>query len=69
MIGSIVAMALFALIACGGECAEAEFSCDGDILMECVDGELVESEDCAASEMTCHVMGDGTDHCMSDSDM
>lgn len=69
MIGSMIAMALLTLIGCGGECTEAEFTCDGDVLMECVDGELVESEDCAASEMICHAMGDGTDHCMTDGDM
>jgi len=69
MIASIIAVALLTLSGCGGECTEAEFTCDGDILMECVDGELMESEDCSASEMVCHEMGDGTDHCMSDMDM
>ena len=53
---------------CGDKdaCDEGYNECDGDILMECVDGELVEAEDCAASQMTCHVMGGGDDHCMDD---
>ena len=54
------------LTGCGTTCTEAEFTCDGEVLMECVDGELVESEDCAADNMICHAMGDGTDHCMSE---
>ena len=58
---------IFSILAgCSGGCEEEAFTCDGDVLMECVDGELVESEDCAASEMICHAMGDGTDHCMSE---
>lgn len=69
MMGSIFVMALLTVIGCGGECADDEFTCAGEVLMECVDGELVESEDCAASEMICHAMGDGTDHCMTEGDM
>ena len=62
MYGLILSM----LVGCGGGCEEEAFTCEGDVLMECVDGELVESEDCAASEMICHAMGDGSDHCMSE---
>ena len=41
-------------------CEEGAASCDGDVLVECVDG--VEAEtDCAAEGLTCHAeMG----HCM-----
>ena len=60
----MLSLVLAVLIGCGGACEEAEFSCEGDVLMECVDGELVESEDCAAADMLCHDMDDGTDHCM-----
>jgi len=48
----------------GGEettpCEEGSVSCDGDFLVECVDGEELET-DCAADGMECHEeMG----HCM-----
>jgi len=42
-------------------CEEGSVSCDGDFLVECVDGEEVET-DCAADGMMCHEeMG----HCMT----
>jgi hypothetical protein len=52
-------------IGCGGGgdeegCTEGEVYCDGDLLIECIDGAEVES-DCAADGMMCHEeMG----HCM-----
>lgn len=63
-------MAAVMAVGCGDkDCTDSDYECDGDVLMECVDGELVESQDCAASEMICHNMGDGTDHCMEDGAM
>ena len=59
------------LSGCGDKdaCDDGDNDSDGDVLMECVDGELVESEDCAASEMICHAMGGGDDHCMDEGAM
>jgi hypothetical protein len=52
------------LSACGnaGSCVEDEYSCDGTVLSQCVDGEEVVQEDCADVGMACHAeMG----HCMT----
>jgi hypothetical protein len=60
------------LVACGDkdECTTGNNTCEGDVLMECVDGAWEESEDCAASEMICHDMGEGDEsHCMMEGDM
>ncbi|MCP4918700.1 MAG: hypothetical protein GY913_17485 [Proteobacteria bacterium] len=61
-------MFLFAMtLACGDkdECTESEYSCDGTILNECVDGVWTESEDCADDGLMCHAeMG----HCMAEED-
>ncbi len=67
----VVAMA--GAVACGdkddtgGECAAGTASCSGDVLTECVDGTVVET-DCAADGMICHDMGDDS-HCMMDGEM
>ncbi|TNE92676.1 MAG: hypothetical protein EP330_00760 [Deltaproteobacteria bacterium] len=56
------------LAACGttaDDCVEDEYSCDGNILMQCVGGELVEDTNCDDVGLTCHAeMG----HCMDMSD-
>lgn len=57
------------MVACGGGeseegCTDGEIFCDGDFLVECLDGEEVET-DCAVDGMMCHEeMG----HCMEMSD-
>lgn len=64
---TIKILALSLLAACGGGggddaegCTDGEIFCDGDFLVECVDGEEVET-DCAVDGMMCHEeMG----HCM-----
>ena len=61
-----VLMVLAALTACGEDepaCDEAVVSCDGTVLQECVDGELVDVEDCADEGMICH---EEHGHCMLD---
>ncbi|MBX2796064.1 MAG: hypothetical protein KTR31_00305 [Myxococcales bacterium] len=57
------------LAACSGEgeaCTDNEFSCDGQLLMQCVDGALVEHADCAVDGGECDAaMG----HCHMDDTM
>lgn len=63
-----VMMALW-VVGCSGDsdegtgepCTEGQVVCEGDVLVECVDGEEVET-DCAAEGLMCHEeMG----HCMA----
>ncbi len=73
MIRQLAVLAISSLVplaGCGNgeeECVDEEYSCNGDMLMLCVEGVLEEEEDCAAQEMMCHAeMG----HCMAeDTDM
>jgi len=57
-------------VGCGkDDCEDGYYECDGDVLLVCDGGELIEDEDCAASEMICHAMGGGDDHCMEEGAM
>jgi len=69
MVFGLVAMVSMPMVGCDGgddgeetaACEEGTATCDGDFLVECVDGEEVET-DCAADGMMCHEeMG----HCMA----
>jgi len=56
------------LVGCGDkdtglECDEGFQECDGDLVVECVDGEWVEQEDCAAEDKVCEDSGDGSADC------
>ncbi len=65
----VVAVSALAIACDGGGsgeegCVEGDVSCDGDLLVECIDGEEVET-DCAVDGMMCHAeMG----HCMEMTD-
>ena len=54
---------------CGEDtCTAGAHRCAGDMLEICEDGAWVEDEDCTASEMVCHDMGDAS-HCMTEGSM
>lgn len=68
---ALMVLAAALLVGCGdkedkAECEGEEASCDGDILSECVDG-VLENTDCAADDMICHDM-DEDSHCMAADD-
>lgn len=64
MLRSLWMVVVFVACDPANPCVDGELSCDstGLILQDCVDGELVEQENCADSGETCHA-DMGPAHC------